>query len=84
MKSPKKKPLAAKLRNWRVAIMRSRAKPIGTVQAPDRKAAEAEAVKAFDLSEDQRKRLKDAAGLDAHRAVGIGHAVAVAAGRPPR
>jgi hypothetical protein len=33
--SPPKKPTAAKLRSWRVAIMRLRAKPIGTVQAPD-------------------------------------------------
>jgi hypothetical protein len=33
--------------------MRSRAQPIGTVAAPDREAAEAEAVRAFVLSEDQ-------------------------------
>jgi Fe2+ transport system protein FeoA len=54
---PKKKPVGAKLRNWRVAIMRSRAQQIGTVAAADRATAEAAAVKAFDLSEDQRKRL---------------------------
>jgi hypothetical protein len=52
-----KKPAATKLRNWRVAIMRSRAQQIGTVAAPDREAAEAEEVKAFGLSEDQRRRL---------------------------
>jgi hypothetical protein len=56
MKSPKKKP-AAKLRNWRVAIMRSRAKAIGTVQAPDRAAAETEAIRLYGLNEDQRRRL---------------------------
>jgi hypothetical protein len=56
--TPPKKPTAAKLRNWRVAIMRSRAHNLGTVEAPDAKAAEAEAVKAFGLDEDQRKRLK--------------------------
>jgi hypothetical protein len=50
MKSPKKKPLAAKLRNWRVAIMRARAQGLETVAAPDHKSAEAEAVKAFGLS----------------------------------
>jgi hypothetical protein len=44
MKSPKN-PTAAKLRNQQ----------IGTVAAPDRQAAEAEAVKAFGLDEDQRK-----------------------------
>jgi hypothetical protein len=54
---PKKKPVGAKLRNWRVAIMRSRAHQLGTVQAQDQTAAEAEAIKAFGLSEDQRKRL---------------------------
>jgi hypothetical protein len=57
MKSPKKKPTATKLRNWRVAIMRSRAHQLGTVRAADKNAAEADAVKAFGLSDDQRKRL---------------------------
>jgi hypothetical protein len=56
MKSPKK-PTATKLRHWRVAIMRSRAKPIGTVKAPDRAAAEAEAVRLYSLDEEQRRRL---------------------------
>jgi hypothetical protein len=36
--------------------MRARAHGLGTVAAPDQKSAEAEAVKAFGLSEDQRKR----------------------------
>jgi hypothetical protein len=54
MKAPKKKPTAAKLRNWRVAIMCSRAQQIGTV-ATDRQAAEAEAVKLY--SDDQCRRL---------------------------
>jgi hypothetical protein len=57
MKSPKKKPTAAKLRSWRVAIMRARAHGLGTAAAPDQKSAEDEAVRAFGLSEDQRKRL---------------------------
>jgi hypothetical protein len=52
MKSPRKKPNGAKLRNWRVAIMRARAHGLGTVAAPDQKSA-----KAFGLSEDQRARL---------------------------
>jgi hypothetical protein len=56
-KSPKKKPTAAQLRNWRVAIVRAKAQQIGTVAAPDRAAAEAEAVKLFRLNEEQRKRL---------------------------
>jgi hypothetical protein len=57
MKSPKKKPVGAKLRNWRVSILRSRAHHLGTVEAPDQRAAEAEAVKTFGLTEEQRKRL---------------------------
>jgi hypothetical protein len=54
--TPPKK-TAAKLRSWRVSIMRARAQQIGTVAAPDREAAGAEAVKRFALSEEQRKRL---------------------------
>jgi hypothetical protein len=57
MKSPKRKPTAARLKRWRISLMRSRGHHLGTVEAPDRKAAEAEAVRAFDLSEDQRRRL---------------------------
>jgi hypothetical protein len=57
MRPQKQKPTAAKLRRWRVAIMRSRAQQLGTVQASDQTAAEAEAVKAFGLTDDQRKRL---------------------------
>jgi hypothetical protein len=57
MKSPKRKPTAAKLKRWRISIMRSRGHHLGTVEAPDREAAEAEAVKAFDLTDDQRRRL---------------------------
>jgi hypothetical protein len=57
MKSPKKKPTAAKLRSWRVSILRQRAQYLGTVEAPDERAAEATAIAQFDLSEDQRNRL---------------------------
>jgi hypothetical protein len=54
---PRRSRSAAKLRNWRVAIMRSRAQQIGTIAAPDATAAMAEAVEKFGLSEEQRKRL---------------------------
>ena len=37
--------------------MRSRAHNLGSIEAPDAKAAETEAVKLFGLSEEQRKRL---------------------------
>jgi hypothetical protein len=57
MKSPRKKPAAAKLRSWRVSILRWRAHHLGTVEAPDQRSAEAEAVKTFRLTEEQRKRL---------------------------
>jgi hypothetical protein len=43
--------------NWRGAFMRARGDHLGTVAAPEQKSAEAEAVRAFGLSEDQCKRL---------------------------
>jgi hypothetical protein len=53
----RKKPIAAKLRNWRVSIIRRRGQYLGTVEAPNEKAAEAAAVAEFDLSDEQRQRL---------------------------
>jgi hypothetical protein len=53
----KKKAAAAKLRSWRVTLMRSKGEHLGTVEAPDRERAEAVAVKLFDLDRDQRSRL---------------------------
>jgi hypothetical protein len=50
-----KKP--TKLRAWRVSLLRQRAHYLGTVEAPDERAAEAAAVAQFDLDEEQRKRL---------------------------
>jgi hypothetical protein len=47
----------AKLRSWRVAILRNRSHYLGDVQAPDEASAEAAAVVEFKLSEDQRKRV---------------------------
>jgi hypothetical protein len=57
MRPPKKKPTAAKIRRWRISIMRARGQHIGTVEAENREAAEAAAVKAFNLTEEQRRRL---------------------------
>ena len=46
------------LRSWRVAHRPGkRAEFLGTVEAVDREAAEAAAVEAFNLTEEQRKRL---------------------------
>jgi hypothetical protein len=45
------------LRTWRVAIIRKRDEFLGTVEAEDKEAAEAAAVKAFNLTEEQRERL---------------------------
>jgi hypothetical protein len=56
-KSAKKKATAAKLRNWRVVIIRNRAQFLGFVEARDRKTAEAAAAKQFDISEEERTRL---------------------------
>jgi hypothetical protein len=45
------------LRSWRVSLLRSRAIPLGTVQAPDERSAEAAAVAQFGLDDGQRGRL---------------------------
>jgi hypothetical protein len=55
--SPKKLARPAKLRSWRVSIIRKRGQYLGTVEAPNEKAAEAAAVAEFDLSDEQRRRL---------------------------
>ena len=57
MRAPKKKPTAAKLRNWRVSIMRHRAEYLGTVAAANAEAAEALAAETFKLDGERRKRL---------------------------
>jgi len=53
----RKKPAAAKLRSWRVSIIRRRGQYLGMVEAHDAKAAEAAAVAEFDLNDEQRRRL---------------------------
>jgi hypothetical protein len=49
MKPARKKPTAAKLRSWRVSIIRKRGQYLGTV-------AKLAAVRALNLSDEQRKR----------------------------
>jgi hypothetical protein len=51
LRSPRKKAAAAKLRSWRVVIIRSRGEHLGTVAASDRDRAET------DLEQEQRSRL---------------------------
>jgi hypothetical protein len=48
---------SSQAQRWRVSFLRSRAQNLGTIEAPDAKAAEDFAVKLFGLSEEQRKRL---------------------------
>jgi hypothetical protein len=57
MRSPKKKPTAAKLRDWRDSILRNSAEYLGTVEAADAEDAEALAAETFKLDGDRRKRL---------------------------
>jgi uncharacterized protein YchJ len=49
--------LAARMRSWRVSLLRGRAQYLGNVDAPDEQAAEAAAAVQFGLDEEQRKRL---------------------------
>jgi hypothetical protein len=53
----KKKSTGLPLRTWRVAIIKKRGEFLGTVEAMDQEAAEAAAVEAFNLTDEQRKRL---------------------------
>ena len=48
---------AARLRSWRVSLLRQRARFLGTVEARDEKGAEAAAVREFGLDAEQRSRL---------------------------
>jgi hypothetical protein len=52
-----KRTATAKLRNWRVTILRSRAEYLGGVRATDERAAEKAAIETFALDEDRRRRL---------------------------
>jgi hypothetical protein len=57
MRPPKKKATAARVRNWRVSILRNRAEYLGTVAAADAEAAEDLAAETFKLDGERRKRL---------------------------
>jgi hypothetical protein len=50
-------PRAAASRSWRASLIRSKGQVLGDVEAPSREAAEAEAVRTFGLSPEQRSRL---------------------------
>jgi hypothetical protein len=56
-KGPRKNTAAKLLRSWRVSIIRKRGHYLGTVEAPNEKAAEAAAVADFNLTDEQRRRL---------------------------
>jgi hypothetical protein len=50
-------PCAAASRAWRALLIRRKGQVLGDVDAPSREAAEAEAVRTFNLSPEQRSRL---------------------------
>jgi hypothetical protein len=54
---PKAKTAKARLRSWGVLLIRKRGEFLGFVEATTAEAAEIAAVTAFNLTEDQRKRL---------------------------
>jgi hypothetical protein len=55
--SAERKTKAARLRSWRASLIRKRAQVVGIVEAPSREAAEAAAVRTFNLNDEQRSRL---------------------------
>ena len=57
MKRASSRPAAGKIRDWRVAIIRKKLERLGRVTAADRDAAEAAAVRDFQLTAEERKRL---------------------------
>jgi hypothetical protein len=56
-KSSNTNPRAIASRSWRASLIRKKAQVLGDVEAPSREAAEAAAVKAFNLDDEQRSRL---------------------------
>jgi hypothetical protein len=56
MSRSRTQPLAKK-KTWRASLIRKHGQILGTVEAANRSAAEAAAVKTFQLSGDQRRRL---------------------------
>jgi hypothetical protein len=56
-KSANTNPRGTASRSWRASLIRKRAQVLGIVEAPSREAAEAAAVRTFNLSDEQRSRL---------------------------
>jgi hypothetical protein len=57
MSSRSRTPAPAKKKTWRASLILKHGRILGTVEAASRQAAEAEAVKIFQLRADQRRRL---------------------------
>jgi len=57
MSSRSRSRAAPSRRSWRASLIRKRGQVLGIVEAASRAAAEAVAVRRFELSEEQRKRL---------------------------
>jgi hypothetical protein len=57
LRSRTKAKTSAQVRSWRASLIRKRSQVLGDVEAPSREAAEAAAVRVFNLSEQQRSRL---------------------------
>jgi hypothetical protein len=56
-KPSKANPRAIASRSWRASLIRKKGQVLGDVEAPNREAAEAEAVRTFNLSPEQRSQL---------------------------
>ena len=57
MKPVMRKPPGARVRDWRIGLIRKRFERLGRVAAADRDGAEAAAAAEFGLTDEQRKRL---------------------------
>jgi len=57
LRKPSNANRATTSRSWRASLIRRKGQVLGDVEAPSREAAEAEAVRTFNLSPEQRSRL---------------------------
>ena len=57
LRKPSNPNRATTSRSWRASLIRRKGQVLGDVEAPSREAAEAEAVRTFNLSPEQRSRL---------------------------
>src|SRR5262249_19372497 len=83
-KSVRRKPTAAKLRSWRVSLIRKRGQYLGTVEAPNEKAAETAAVAELILAPNGASGGSGASGISARTRRCVAAPIQTKSERKPR